>query len=218
MTSIGIIGGTGSFGSNLAVALGRAGYKVIIGSRNKEKGEKRAEELSLKHLLSFKGGTNLDACSADIIWSTIPSDQIDVIFNPLISAFTGKILIESMVNIKFGKFIKAEFIENKSSYERIRDLIPEAKVVSTMKTFSASSLLNLPTTTELQDVFVMSLDDDAALEVEKIISNLGLRGIRIQGKAHSKTIEGMTALAIQLNKDYKGSHVGYKLVNLKTDE
>ena len=66
--SIAIIGGTGDLGSGLALRWAKAGYRVIIGSRSKENGEKAAKETAAISGSPVYGDENGSAAaSADII-------------------------------------------------------------------------------------------------------------------------------------------------------
>ena len=44
--TIGILGGSGALGSGLSYRLGKEGYQILIGSRNKEKASKKVNEIN----------------------------------------------------------------------------------------------------------------------------------------------------------------------------
>ena len=57
---VALLGGTGGFGTALAVRLREAGYDVVIGSRDAERAQAAAAELGVE------GATNEDAAQAAI--------------------------------------------------------------------------------------------------------------------------------------------------------
>ena len=73
-STIAVIGGTGAEGSAIALRLGHAGYRVIIGTRDSAKGARVTTELN-KLLdggaIEFTGNARA-AASADIVILTVP--------------------------------------------------------------------------------------------------------------------------------------------------
>lgn len=218
--TIGIIGGTGKQGSGLVVRWALAGYNIKIGSRSQERGESAAEKLldQVKNKSTnhghIAGGDNEFATESDIIVLAIPADQVDFLLSPLVHNLSGKVILDITVNLKYGKFPRAELFEGKSSYEYVRDLFPESRVVACFKTISAE-LLHSDSDLDQSD-FQIALEEEALAIASKLAKSLGLTPIRIRGKVHSHTLERMVALAIQINKEYPGSHAGYSMqdVNL----
>ncbi len=213
--TIGIIGGTGKQGSGIAKRLLREGNHIVIGSRLVERGKKVADDI--RSVItdtsgSITGGDNKTAVQSNIIILAIPADQVKPLIYPLKEDIKGKIVLDMAVNIKFGKFSRAMKIDGLSVFEYIRNLFPDSKIVSCFKTISAHSL-NSDEELNLVD-FQMSTDDEAIAIAAELSSSIGLKPIRIRGRVHAITIERMVALAIQINKEYPGSHTGFNLVNL----
>lgn len=210
---IGILGGTGQQGSGLAIRLANAGYEVIIGSRSTDRGKLKAEQLCKDvDKLVFTGGDNAFACSAAVIILAVPFQGIQELLDPILPLMKDKIIFDLTVNLIPGKYFKIGLEEGKSSYEYLRDYLP-GKVVACMKTISANKLHSGENLKEMD--FQMSTSDDALQIATEISSKIGLIPVHVKGKFHSSTIERMVALAIQLNKEYKGSHIGYFLTNLQ---
>ena len=217
--TIGIIGGTGKQGSGLAIRWAVAGYDIKIGSRSLERGEEAAEKL-LSEVQgktgshgNISGGDNEFATTSDIIVLAIPADQVDFLLSPLKNNLLNKVILDITVNLKYGKFPKAVLLEGKSSYEYVRDLFPESEVVACFKTISAE-LLHADTDLNQSD-FQIALNDAALMVATQLAKSIGLTPIRIRGKVHSHTLERMVALAIQINKEYPGSHAGYNIQDVK---
>ena len=73
--TIAIAGGTGKEGKGLAYRWAKAGYQIIIGSRQEEKAIHAAAELNaqLSGSLPVKGMVNLEAVAkADLVVMTVP--------------------------------------------------------------------------------------------------------------------------------------------------
>ncbi len=219
--TIGIIGGTGSQGSGLAIRWAVQGYNIRIGSRSEDRGKAAAvkfSETALKQNTNsglIEGGNNKFATKSEIIVLAIPADQVDVLLTPLKHHLETKIILDITVNLKFGKFPRAELINGQSSYEYVRGLFPESKVVACFKTISAE-MLNSEEEMNQTD-FQISLDDQALELANELALSIGLTPIRIKGKVHAHTIERMVALAVQINKGYPGSHAGYSMQNVNYD-
>lgn len=212
--SIGIIGGTGKQGSALAKRLAKKGYSIAIGSRSDERGKQKAADLSKeKGLDNIRGGSNEIVTECDIVIISIPFSQVADLLLPLKEGLTGKILIDMTVNLLFGKSTKAQFHEGKSSYEFIRDHFTESLVVAAFKTISYV-VLGGDQPIDQSD-FQISDSEEALAVSSQLARDIGLVPIRIIGDHHAHTIERMVALAININKNYKGSHAGYLMTNLK---
>ncbi len=209
---IGILGGTGKQGSALAKRFAMAGHHIFIGSRSAVKGAEMADKLNKTiQVDTIAGGDNLDACNADVIVLAVPFKGITNLLDPLLDHMENKIILDLTVNLIPGKFFKVAKENNLSSYEFLRDYLP-GNVVACMKTISSHILDSDAALNEVD--FQISTDEAALAIASKLSRDIGLQPVRVRGKFHAHTIERMVAMAIQLNKEYKGSHIGYSLSNL----
>lgn len=215
MTIIGLIGGTGKQGYGLAKQWAKVGYGIIIGSRNFEKGKKRAKELQeeIRSNNEISGGDNQLATTADVVVLSIPVGQIDNLIIPLAKFLENKVVIDVIVNLQFGKFIKTNLIDGLSTHEYICKILPNSKIVSCFKTIPYSVLNGNEVINQID--FQISDSEEAMNITNELARKIGLTPIKVDGKIHAHTIERMTALAIQLNKSYPGSHIGFLLNGLK---
>lgn len=214
--SIGIIGGTGQLGRGFAKRWALNGFDIIIGSRSYEKATLFVNKLKddLGDISGeITGGDNAFACQADVVVITIPVESIDSLIAPQNELLRDKIVIDTMVNLKFGKFIKTNLIDGMSTYEYLQTVLPESKIVSCFKTISADLLDGDGPIGQFD--FQISKSDEAIEVSNKLSSLIGLSPVRVNGRTHAHTIERMVAMAIQLNKSYPGSHVGYLLNNIQ---
>jgi NADPH-dependent F420 reductase len=211
--SIGIIGGTGRQGSAFAKRLVVQGCAIQIGSRSTEKGTKCASDLNSKLGTTLvSGGDNQYALQSDVIVLAIPFDQVNGLISPYLDLLKNKIVLDMTVNLEFGKFIKTHLHNGLSSYEYIRDFLPDSRVVACLKTISYAML---DKDHPLDDADFQITTSDAAYQFSsQVVSAFGLTPVRVRGKVHAHTIERMVALSIQLNKAHPGSHVGFQVTNL----
>jgi predicted dinucleotide-binding enzyme len=70
---VGILGGTGKEGAGLALRLGKAGYAVVIGSRDKARALEKATEIARASGGNVSGGANAEAArDCDIVVVAVP--------------------------------------------------------------------------------------------------------------------------------------------------
>ena len=76
MTTIAVVGGTGAEGSAIALRLGHAGYRVILGTRDASRGARVSEELTeFSGHAAIQFATNDDAAgAAQIVILTGPNN------------------------------------------------------------------------------------------------------------------------------------------------
>ena len=98
-----ILGGTGKEGPGLAMRWGRAGYRIIIGSRQLEKAQATARQLSeILSLNSIVGLENSQAArTADICILTVVSTAHQTALESLKDDLQGKILVDATARVDF---------------------------------------------------------------------------------------------------------------------
>ena len=102
---IGIIGGPGPEGQGLALRLGLAGFPIIIGSRNPEKGTAAIEKLlSIAPDVSLSCKDNLSTAEqSDIVIISVPFEAHQATLEAIKSQLEGKIVINVVVPLVFNK-------------------------------------------------------------------------------------------------------------------
>src|SRR5215471_3474372 len=95
MTNIAVVGGTGAEGSAIALRLGHAGYRVIIGTRDTSKGARISQELNgiLRRAAIQFANNDEAAWAAQLVILTVPYDVHISIVKALSPALEHKILI-----------------------------------------------------------------------------------------------------------------------------
>ncbi len=100
---IAVLGGTGNEGPGLAMRWANAGYKIIIGSRQKEKADATATELNQKlGIETITGMQNTDAArAADISILTVVASAHQPALESLKEVLQGKILVDATARLSF---------------------------------------------------------------------------------------------------------------------
>src|SRR5262245_10010589 len=97
--TIAVLGGTGDLGSALARRWAATGYRIVIGSRQKEKAELAARELqAAEPAAAVTGEDNLGASrAADVILLAIPYANHAAILGEIKPAVGGKVVVDAVV-------------------------------------------------------------------------------------------------------------------------
>lgn len=209
---IAVIGGTGAEGSGLAARWARAGYRVIVGSRNAESAAAAAAEFGAE------GMDNAAAVAAcDIAVLTVPYAAQRATLTGLRDGLQGKILVDVTVPLVPPKVMRVQLPD-----EGCAALIAQAvlgdnvRVVSAFQNVSAHHLKDPDHVMEC-DVLVTGDDPAAREEVVKLAAAAGLNGIEAGPLDNAVAAEAMTSLLIWINRKYKSPGAGIRITALPPD-
>jgi NADPH-dependent F420 reductase len=203
---VAIIGGTGAFGRALARRLRTLGEDVYIGSRDAERARERALELGVQ------GGTNEDVVrGADLVVLATKSNATLETAVALADAIGETPVLCVASDLRFTDTGIVPGLEEGSLAENVSRLI-HAPVASGLQMVSAIDLSG-PEPPD-QDVLICG-DDLAAKELALELAGrlVGGRAIDVGPLANSRALEAMTAVILNVNKDY-GVHAGLRLTGL----
>ena len=101
--TIAVLGGTGKEGPGLALRWAKAGYRVIIGSRQLEKAQAVAQELNgILGGSAISGMQNTDAaCQAEVCVLTVLQAAHQAALESLKESLQGKILVDATARVDF---------------------------------------------------------------------------------------------------------------------
>ncbi|MGH9170172.1 MAG: NADPH-dependent F420 reductase [Acidimicrobiales bacterium] len=204
---IGILGGTGPAGKAVGARLASVGLDVRIGSRQRERAEAVATELSSKWPgvpLSLQGVSNQDACEADLVVLATPWDGAAPTVRSLAGKLEGKVVI-SMVNAlaKVGDELLALVPPSGSIAVAVQLAAPGALVAGAFHHVPARSLANINHDLDA-DVLVCSDRPEAtaaAIELADLIP--GCRGVDAGSLSAAAAIEAFTAVLVGINIKHK---------------
>jgi len=203
---IALLGGTGSFGTALAVRLHEAGYDVVIGSRDAERARAAAAELGVE------GAGNDDAArTADIVVVATKAEGAVETARSLRAAIGTTPVLSVAAELLFSKTGVSPTGEATSIAQRIQDVV-DGPVIAGLHSLAASNLGGEDAPDE--DALVCGDDAEAKELVLELAGKLTSgRAIDAGPLASARALEGMTAVIVNVNKRYR-AHSGLRVTGL----
>ena len=209
---IAILGGTGALGSGLAKRWAKAGYSIIIGSRNPERAEQAAlsivEQLPDSQVI---GTSNLKAAEkAEIVVLTVPfTHQLSTLEEVQI-ALDGKLLIDVTVPLQPPKVGTVQMPAEGSAALRAQTFLgKDVQIVSAFQNVSADHL-NSDHSIDC-DVLVTGNSRAARDQVISLIKAIGMHGWHAGPLANSVATEALTSVLISINRHHKIDGAGLRI-------
>lgn len=216
--TIGIVGGTGAQGSGLAERWARAGERVILGSREKERARKRAEEIGRRAGKPVEGAENREAAAQEIVVITVPFGGHAETLADLKEAWKpGALVVDTTVPLAAtvgGKATRTIGVWQGSAAQQTAELVPEGVMVAAAFQNIAADWLGGEGPVDC-DVIVCC--DEArgrklAMELAELIP--GVRAVDGGKLENARLVEQLTALLITINIRNKVKHAGIRLTGL----
>lgn len=203
---IAIVGGTGTFGRALARRLRLLGEDVWIGSRDAQRGKERAIELGVQ------GGSNEEVVrGVDLVVLATKSNAALETGASLAEAIGETPVLCVASDLRFTDIGIVPGLEEGSLAETLAELL-RAPVASGLQSISAIDLSRqeLPD----QDALICG-DDPRAKQLALDLAGrlVAGRAIDVGPLANSRALEGMTAVILNVNKEF-GVHAGLRLTGL----
>lgn len=204
---IALIGGTGSFGTAIAVRLRKAGYAVVIGSRDAERARAAAAELGVE------GATNEEAAgAADLVVLTTKADGAVETARSLRAAIGATPVLSVAAELTFTKDGVFPTTEATAIAQRIQAEL-DAPVIAGLHSLAASNLGGDEAPDE--DTLVCGDDAEAKAVVLELAAKITAgRAIDAGPLASARALEGMTAVIVNVNKRYK-AHAGLRVTGVR---
>jgi len=144
--SIGILGGSGALGTGLSFRLARAGYNVVIGSRNPVKALKKILVINqqlVKEKISVESNYE-SAEKSDLVILAVPFSNHRGIIMEILPAVQKKILIDTTVPLVPPKVARVQLPVFGSVAKQAQEWLgKEVHVVSAFQNVAASHLLGM---------------------------------------------------------------------------
>jgi 8-hydroxy-5-deazaflavin:NADPH oxidoreductase len=218
---VAVVGGTGAEGSGLALRFAKAGLRVLIGSRNLDRGQGAAKEIAAQAGAGeITGHTNSDAVSkAAIVILTVPlSSQVETLKSIRTNFQSGAILVDATVPLEVaigGRVSRTIALWDGSAAQQAARLAPAGvAVVSTFHLLGAEALKNLDQQVDC-DALICGDNPDAKATVSQIAEKIpGVRAIDAGPLENARYLESSAALLIALNLKHKVSHSGLRITGL----
>ena len=207
---IAILGGTGSFGLALARRLAALGEdEIVIGSRDASRAAETAEGIEG----SVSGATNEDAVrGADLAVLAVKADAALDTASAIADALGSTPLLCVATAIQFQKGIGAlPDPEALSLAERVQALV-QAPVTAGLHSIAASNLDEAPPE---EDALICGDDADAKeISLRFAAKLVAGRALDAGPLASARSLEGMTAVIVNLNRRYK-AHAGVRITGIE---
>jgi hypothetical protein len=217
METVVVLGGTGNEGPGLALRWAKSGkYKVLIGSRQAEKGERVAHELNARLGRDLiRGASNEDAArEAGLCVLTIPYSVHAATLAGLHDVLQGRILIDVTVPLKPPKVSQVYIPPGGSAGQEAQAILgPGVRVVSAFQNVGMTHLAEDESCIDC-DVLVCGDDKDAKAAAISLAEAAGMRGIDAGPLQNGIVVEGLTSILIGINMRYKVKGAGIKITGI----
>ena len=218
LSTIAVLGGTGKEGKGLAYRWAKAGYRIMIGSRNSEKANSIAIEILglLGGNASIEGTTNIKAAqAADIVVLTVPYSAHRETLESVKEALQGKMLVDVTVPLAPPRVTRVQMPPAGSAAQEAHEILGE-KVQVTSGFQNISHELLMHTQPIDCDVLVTGTSQQARSETLKLVHAAGLTGWDAGPIENSVVIEGLTSVLIHINRQSGSSNAGIKITGIRT--
>jgi NADPH-dependent F420 reductase len=217
---IGIVGGTGAMGRGLALRLGRAGCRVLLGSRSLERARTAALELRRQAEDVVLEPASDDAAFAahDFVLLTVPfSGAAETIALHAGRIRETAVLVDVTVPLHFEKGQPPRLVElpEGSGAEHLRArLLPGVPLAAAFKTLPARLLAELESPLDCDELVCADTDDARRRTLELVERLPGVRAVDAGPLEAARAIERMTLLAVTLNKRHRSHGARYRVVGI----
>jgi NADPH-dependent F420 reductase len=213
-----ILGGTGKEGSGLALRWARAGYEVVIGSRQAEKAAKVAAELNGKLGDGLvRGLSNAEAARrADIAVLTVPYKAHQATLAGLRDELQGKILVDVTVPLKPPHVTQVHLPKDGPAAVQAQMILGEGVCVVAAFQNVGEHYLRDPERAIDCDVLVCGDDPGAKAKVIELAQALhpSVRAFDAGPLANAVVVESLTSVLIGLGKQFRRLRVGIRITGI----
>lgn len=213
---IAIVGGTGKEGKGLAYRWVKAGYTVVIGSRQAEKAETAAAELKTLtgEDAQVSGLENKNAAlEADVVVLTVPYSAHRLTLELIKPCMAGKILVDVTVPLVPPRVTRVQMPPAGSAAQEAVEILGDGvEVTAAFQNISYEHLLHDDEVTS--DVLVTGTSKTARSVTLALVKAAGLVGFDAGPIENSVVAEGLTSILIGINKQFGVQSAGIRITGI----
>ncbi len=212
---LGLIGGAGTLGMGLALRWARAGYPIIIGSRDPARAVEAARSLPVTAGCPTPQGASYAeaAASADFLILTIPFSHQAAVIDTIMPSLHGQLVLDTTVPLMPDSKAVVHLPEIGSAALTAQQRFGDAaRVVSALHNVPAKKLR----ANEHIDCDVLVFGDSVADReaVIALITTAGLRGVHGGPLANAVAAEALASVLIGVNQHYNINNAGLQITGL----
>jgi NADPH-dependent F420 reductase len=214
--TLAVIGGTGDLGTGLARRWAKAGYPLVIGSRDAAKAIAAAEALgSLATGPKPRGMANREAAAAgEIVILTVPFATAPAVLDDVMAAVAGKLFVDTTVPLMPPRVARVQLPpEGCAAVLTQAHLGPGVRVVSAFHNVAAHKLeqVDLPLDCDVLVFGDKAEDREIAIGLAEAI---GVRGLHAGPLVNSAAAEALTSIIIGINRTYKADGASIRITGI----
>lgn len=217
---VAIIGGTGKEGKGLAYRLAKAGYEIIIGSRDSMRATETANELKniLNKGTNISGSSNEDAAiKCHIAILTIPYSAHLTTIESLKTFLVDKLVVDVTVPLAPPKVTKVQMPPAGSATQEALQILGEnAMLAAAFQNISYENLMNYSDENNC-DVLVTGTNKESRRITLELVKDAGFIGWDAGPIENSVVLEGLTSILIGINRQYKSINAGIRITGVNRE-
>jgi NADPH-dependent F420 reductase len=218
---VAVVGGTGAEGFGIATRLARAGHRVVIGSRDAERGAEAGAKATEAAGTTVEGTDNAAAAAAagadGVVAATVPFAGQAEIYRSIKDALAaGAVVLDAtspLATAVGGRPWQVLRPWHGSAAEQAQAILGAGpRVVGALHTVAAEALQALEQDLN-SDVLVCGDDPEAKARVGSLLDGVpGLRWVDCGRLEMARVAEPLTALLVSINRAYKIKDSGFRIV------
>lgn len=216
--TISVIGGTGALGGGLARRWARAGYRIVIGSRDAARAVAAAGALREQHAGADISGMDnaAAAASGDVVVLTVPFAHQRPTLEAIRAACQGKILVDATVPLVPPKVARVQLPAEGCAALIAQQICGDGvRVVSAFQNVAADLLAS---DRDMDCDILVAGDQPAARSVViGLAERAGLRAWHAGPLANAAAAEALTSVLIFINRQHPDRHAGIRITGLHDD-
>lgn len=216
--TVAVLGGTGRIGAALAQRWARAGYHVILGSRQESKAQQAAAAINERlGRPALRGMTNPAAASScDIAVLTVPYQAHAATLQSVRDRLSARLLVDVTVPIDAKNLGLASRPAAGSAAQEAQAILGgRANVAAAFHNVSYEHVRDeeaVPC-----DILVCADSEEARAQTLQLVAAAGMVGWDAGPLANASVVEGLTAILIGINRRYKIRGAGIRITGLAAD-